>query len=194
MSQPELNIPHLTTAQQELIVARYLESLQPGFLPYPTFLQLARLAVLPTVEVGFVRPSDESEDGTELILTQRPANDAHWPSQWHVPGSAIRADDPITHEHDHDAVVSRVLAEVGGDVEIIGEPKQYDVVRRRGLRGSEITLRLLAVVEGEPERGRFFDADTILRDPPEGGFVETHEAAIESVAEAYRALRAQAND
>lgn len=191
MASPEIELPQLTKDQEAVIAARYLESLQPGFLPYATFLQLARLAVLPTVEIGFVRPSEETEDGAELILTQRPASDKHWPNQWHVPGSAVRADDPIRHEHDHEAVVSRVLAEVGGDVEIVGEPKQFDVVRRRGLRGSEITLRLLAVVEGDPERGRFFDAETVLREPPEGGFVETHEAAIASVAAAYRMYRAE---
>lgn len=191
MSAPNLDIPKLTPQQKQAIANEYLESLEPGVLPLPIFRQLARLGVLSTVEVGLVRPSEQNENGTELVLTPRPSTDEYWPGEWHIPGSAIRADDPVKHEHDHEAVISRVMDEVGGDIRIIGEPKEVDMVRRKGQRGSELTLRLLAEVEGEPGNGRFFDAARVLRQPPEAGLLESHAVAIAKVAEAYESLRAE---
>ena len=179
-------MPNLTEQQRQAVVDDYLSSLPPGFLPGPVFKQYARVGVMPTVEVGLVRPSEQNEGGTELVLAQRSEEDEHWPGQWHVPGSVVRADDKMDHEHDYDDVIGRVFGEVGGDLEVVRGPRAFDVVRRRGLRGAEITLRLLAEVRGEPERGRFFDARNVLAEPPRTGFVETHDLAIASIARAYQ--------
>jgi hypothetical protein len=192
MSAFELPLPQLTSEQEEMIAANYLSKLaeqEPDRLPYEIFLPVAKLMVMHTVEVGFVKPSDEDEESALVLLTQRPATDKFWAKQWHIPGSVVRATDPVKHEHDYDAAFSRVLDEVGGDMQVVRKPIEFDTVRRKGQRGSEVTVRLLAEVEGEPAHGKFFDAAGILRRPPEEGLIDSHSAAIEKVAATYHSLR-----
>lgn len=193
MSESGASLPQLSAEQEEVVAARYLARLaeeSPDRLPFDIFVPVAKLMVMHTVEVGFVKPSTKDEERPLVLLTQRPANDVFWPNQWHIPGSVVRANDPVKHEHDYDAALSRVLGEVGGDIQVIGTPVEFDTVRRRDVRGSEVTVRLLAEVQGDPEHGRFFDTAEVLLHPPEGGLIESHPAAIEKVAAAYLALRA----
>lgn len=196
MSVPESPLPLVTPEQEEAIAANYLAKLaeqRPDQLPYEIFLPVAKLMVMHTVEVGFVKPPEEDGESALVLLTQRPATDKFWPSQWHVPGSVVRATDPVKHEHDYDAAFSRVLDEVGGDIQVIRKPVEFDTVRRKGIRGSEVTVRLLAEVEGDPANGTFFDAADIIRRPPEEGLIGSHAAAIEKIAATYRSLRASAS-
>ncbi len=194
MSVSETSFPQISPEQEQVIAANYLARLaeqQPDRLPFEIFLPVAKLMVMHTVEVGFVKPSDENEENALVLLTQRPATDKFWANQWHIPGSVVRATDPVKHEHDYDAAFSRVLDEVGGDIQVVRDPVGFDTVRRKGMRGSEVTVRLLAEVEGEPANGAFFDAADILRRPPEGGLINSHAEAIEKVAATYRSLRTE---
>lgn len=193
MSESGTSLPQLSAEQEETIATRYLARLAeeaPDRLPFGIFVPIAKLMVMHTVEVGFVKPSAEDTERPLVLLTQRPASDVFWPNQWHIPGSVVRANDPVKHEHDYDAALSRVMGEVGGDIQIVGEPVEFDTVRRRDVRGSEVTVRLLAEVQGNPEHGRFFDATEVLQRPPEGGLIESHPAAIEKIAATYLALKA----
>ena len=190
MSHPgkHKNIPDLTEEQQRLIAARYLSGLaeeEPGLIPYELFVPMAKLMVMHTVEVGFVKPSGTDGRRAQVLLTQRPATDEFWANQWHIPGSIVRATDPVKHEHDYDAAVNRVRDEIGGGIQVISQPLEYDTVRRKGQRGSEVTVRLMADSAGDPVNGRFFDADQVLRNPPDGGLIDSHAAAIEKLAATY---------
>lgn len=180
-------LPDLTPEQTEAVAANYLASLEPGALPFPTFIQIARLAVLNTLEVGFVKPFEE-QGNTRVLLTQRPSTDKFWPNQWHIPGAVVLASDPVKHDHDYDAALGRVRDEAGGSLHMIGDPLEFDTVRRMGLRGSEITVRMLAETEGDPDKGEFFDARDVLKNPPKGGLVHSHEDAIAKIAAAHRSL------
>jgi hypothetical protein len=194
MTDPKEELPNLTEEQQQLVAARYLQKLaeaESGLLPYDIFVPVGRLVVLNTVEVGFVKSSPTDERRAQVLLTQRPETDQFWANQWHIPGSIVRATDPVKHEHDYDAAVSRVVREVGGGIQVVRDPLEYDVVRRKGLRGSETTVRLMAESTGEPHNGAFYDAETVLQNPPEGGLIESHAEAIEKLAKAYHDLKTE---
>lgn len=192
MANPQEQLLNLTEEQQRLIAASYLQSLaeaESGLLPYDIFLPIGRLVVLNTVEVGFVKPSPIDDRRAQVLLTQRPETDQFWANQWHIPGSIVRATDPVKHEHDYDAAVSRVVGEVGGGIQVVRDPLEYDVVRRKGLRGSETTVRLMAESTGQPLNGAFFDTEAVLKNPPEGGLIDSHAEAIERLAKKYRDLK-----
>lgn len=181
----------LSPEQQELVAAHYLSELAEqatGRLPYEIFQPVSQLVVLNTVEVGFVKPSPTDERHAQVLLTQRPATDKHWADQWHIPGSVVLPTDPVKHEHDYDAAIGRVTQEVGGGLRM-GDFVEYDTVRRKGSRGSEVTVRFMNESQGSPARGRFFDARRILVRPPEGGLIETHAEAIEKLAATYHDLK-----
>lgn len=184
----ELETSKLSPQETEAIAVNYLKSLETGFLPKNVFFEVARLAVMNTVEIGFVRPIEEIDQPQKILLTQRPSTDEFWPNQWHIPGSVVRASDPVKHEHDYDAAISRVRNEVGGGLQLIGAPQEFETVRRSASRGSEVTVRLIADTEGDPERGEFFDMADVLKNPPKGGLLETHDVAIAKVAAVQRAL------
>jgi len=191
MKRSDLILPRVTAEQEEAIAGNYLARLaeqHPDKLPLEIFTPLAKLMVLTTVEVGLLKRSTEDENRLLVLLSQRPSSDKFWPNQWHIPGSIIRARDPVADEHDYTPAISRVMAEVGGDIQIVQGPLEYETVRRLGLRGSEVTVRLLAEVEGDPTNGAFFDAAEVLRRPPDTGLLESHSAAIEKVAATYRSL------
>jgi hypothetical protein len=208
MANQETPLPELTDEQRQLIAVNYLHSLaetEPEQLPYDIFVPIAKLMVLNTAEVAFVKPSPTDGRRAQVLLTQRPETDQFWANQWHIPGSIVRATDPVTHEHDYDAAVTRVRDEVGGNIEgirgvlamlglrrgvrLVNYPVEYDIVRRKGLRGSETTVRLMAESKGKPTRGAFFDAQTVLKNPPEGGLIDSHAEAIEKLAARYHDLK-----
>jgi hypothetical protein len=101
---------------------RSLAEAEPDQLPYAIFVPIAKLLVLNTVEVGFVKPAPTDERKAQVLLTQRPDTDQFWANQWHIPGSIVRASDPVKHEHDYDAAVSRVKDEIGGGIQVVQEP------------------------------------------------------------------------
>jgi hypothetical protein len=49
----------------------------------------------------------------------------------------------------------------------------------------------MAESSGEPNRGTFFDAQAILKKPPEGGLINSHAEAIEKLAAKYHDLKAR---
>lgn len=180
-------LPKLTSDESNAVAVNYLASLEHGVLPEELFTQMGRLIVLSTVELGMVRPLDES-GRTKILLTQRPSNDRFWPNQWHVPGSVVRADDPVKHDHDYDAAISRIRDEVGGTLAIIGKPHEFETIRRTGPRGSETTTRVVAETSGDPLNGEFFDVVDVLDNPPKGGLIENHDVAIARIAAAQKKL------
>ncbi|MEI9913678.1 MAG: hypothetical protein WDN66_01585 [Candidatus Saccharibacteria bacterium] len=192
MVDPQEQLPNLTDEQQRLVAVSYLQSLanaETSLLPNDVFLAVGKLVVLNTVEVAFVKPSNTDERDAQVLLTQRSNSDPLWANQWHIPGSIVRAKDPVKHEHDYDAAVSRIFKEVGGGIQVVRDPFEYDVVRRKGQRSSETTVRLMAESAGEPVNGAFFNAEAVLNKPPEGGLLESHAEAIEKLAKKYHDLK-----
>lgn len=186
-------VPELTPDQRYTVTVNFLQELSEGgtdLIPLELFNAMSRLMTLATVEVGMFQPATNDQAGA-ILLGQRSADDPFWASQWHVPGSIIRANDPVTHEGDYDAAMTRALREVGEGVEFASEPHEQRPVRRTGPRGSEITVRFICEVAGIPTHGRFFPFDEAGRlqyDPQNDRFIDGHVDAAQGLATAYLAL------
>lgn len=72
-------------------VTELLSRLDPGFLPFPIFHQVTRIAATPIVEVVPLRMT--SDGNVEVLLLRRPDDDPVWPSQLHTPGTVVRGSD-----------------------------------------------------------------------------------------------------
>jgi ADP-ribose pyrophosphatase YjhB (NUDIX family) len=72
-------------AQAEQLLGR----LEPGFMPFPLFLQIYRLTPSPSLE--FIPFRRDKQGSLEVLLLQRPADDPIWPGEWHNPGRVLRA-------------------------------------------------------------------------------------------------------
>jgi hypothetical protein len=77
--------------------ASILARLGPGFLPFDIFSQVARLCVMPILELVPLRRNHAGQ--LEILLFKRPGNDPHWANGLHTPGTVIRATD-VGHELD----------------------------------------------------------------------------------------------
>jgi hypothetical protein len=194
LASEELKLPELTDEQRRAVAADYLAKLaasKPDLVPKDIYLPMLSLVPATTVEVSLVKPSTADERRALIVLTQRPETDTFWANQWHIPGSIVRGNDPIKHEHDFDAAITRAMDEVNGGLKVVYDPVAYDLVRRRGPRGSETTARFMVETVGEPMEGAFFDAQYVIENPPEGGLIDTHAEAIEKLASTYYDLRSK---
>ncbi len=75
---------------EEKQLADLLSKLEPGFLPYEIFVQIARLVVLSIIE--FV-PLRTNNGVVEVLLLEREPDDDIWPGEVHTPGTVVRPTD-----------------------------------------------------------------------------------------------------
>ena len=68
-----------------------LSKLEPGFLPFDVFVEIARLVVLSIIEFVPLRLNEKGE--IEILLLSRGPDDPIWPNELHVPGTVIRPTD-----------------------------------------------------------------------------------------------------
>jgi hypothetical protein len=133
--------------------ASMLTKLDPGFLPYPIFEQIARLVALPIVEVIPLRLIEES---TEVLLIERSADDPLWPNALHTPGTVIRATDVHKKEQEHWEAFRRIAEdELKGTS--VGPPQYLGTQLHASKRGVEQAQLYWVEVLGLPTTGRFFD-------------------------------------
>ena len=155
------NTHEKSLSEEEIrVTAEYLRRLPKGFLPKEIFLAVAELVTTPTMEVAPLRTNEQGQ--TEVLLVQRPADDAHWPSGWHMPGTVIRSTDQ---EGSLDSGFHRILAgELEGQVRPLANPvyvgmKFWDVER-----GRELDQMHYIEVEADDIAdmpGQFFTIDTL---------------------------------
>lgn len=72
-------------------LAALLSSMEPGFLPYDIFVQIARLVVLSIIE--FVPLRKNKNGNIEVLLLSRGMDDPIWPGELHTPGTVVRPTD-----------------------------------------------------------------------------------------------------
>lgn len=175
----EENNQPLTNEEIEA-VASLLQRLPRGYLPQPIFWAVASLVTTPTMEVA---PLRKTANGLEIYLTQRPENDPHWPSGWHIPGTVIRSTDE---EGSLASGFARVLQdELGEGMRYVSEPVQVTTKFWDVTRGRELDLVHYIEVEVIDEAkltGRFFPVDSL----PETT-LEHHKIMIPEIAAAFRA-------
>ncbi len=127
-----------------------LRELQPGFLPYDIFVELARLTVLSIIE--FVPLRRNAQGITEVLLLAREADDPLWPSELHVPGTVIRPTDTQGKIY---AAFERILSE-----ELAGtktsSPHHVSNLLHKSKRGTEQAQVFWVEVLEEPKIGKFY--------------------------------------
>ncbi len=135
-----------------------LKTLEPGKLPLPIFLEVARLTVTPIIEIVPLRKNIEGR--VEVLLTKREDDDAHWAGMYHTPGTVIRASD-IPGSYD-DAFKRIISGELGGIS--VSEPVYVTSILHKVKRGMESALIFWVEVNEEPKTGEFFDYGNLPED------------------------------
>lgn len=178
-------IHHDAPTEAEIAAATdTLSRLEQGYLPYPLFMQMARLATLATVELVPLRRTGLD---TEVLLVPRPDGDP-WEGEWHVPGTVILPTDPLRHSHDYSAPLARLIGsngELKSGVKAVGEPILVDTERRKTRRGDELSVIHYVEVKGEPEDGEFFDIETFPNNVPDPGVIDHHVGFIQRTVATY---------
>jgi len=157
------------------VLTKLLGKLQPGLLPLDIFLQIARLTVLPILEVVPVRMHDAK---AQVLVLPREANDGLWPDDVHVPGTVLRADDKGALEK----ALERIKKELGGAS--LGEPVFVQTVFHESKRGWELAFVFWAEMGGEPKLGQYYDLENLP-----GNIMASQTEFIREAGRHYQAYR-----
>lgn len=137
--------------------ASLLAGLDPGFLPYPIFEQIARLVALPIVE--FV-PLRKTESGVEVLLIARPDDDPLWPGLLHTPGTVIRTTDLNEGKQENWPAFERILKDELEDTKV-SNPHYVGSIFHESKRGAEQAQLYWVEVLEEPTVGTFYSVDDL---------------------------------
>lgn len=163
-----------------------LNRVPKGFLPQALFIAVAAKVTMPTMELVPVRQNQNGD--VEVLLTQRPNDDPYWPSQWHMPGTIIRASD--NEGTDFSSGVERVLQnELHGTVHMIGKPRYIGMKFWDVARGRELDQVFYFETDAKDEdvvEGQFFSVKNL----PEST-VSHHKVMIPEIAAAFRMQHAE---
>ena len=136
--------------------AELLTRIPAGFLPFPIFRQVARLAVFSIVEIVPLRVRDGQ---IEVLLLKRGEEKQDWPELWpgilHTPGTVIRPTDELG---SYKEAFSRILQDELHGVELAGEPQYVYNLLHHNKRGTESAQVFIVEVVGEPAAGAFYPA------------------------------------
>lgn len=113
-------------------IVKLLSCLEPGYLPYEIFEQVARIVALPIIE--FI-PLRYINNHIEVLLLRRPDNDRFWPGEWHTPGTIIRATD-VGKSGEIWPPFNRIINEEL-DESIVSEPHFVGSIFHKSRRGAE---------------------------------------------------------
>ena len=140
-------------SDETIELAAQLNRYEPGFLPEPLFVSIARLAVLTAIE--FI-PLRRTTDGTiQVLLFERPDTDPVWPGMLHTPGTVVRPSDATL----EDSFKRLFKDELGNQQAYTPLFIGTDLIHHK--RGSTVTLEHLLQVDQVLGEGTFYDVDTI---------------------------------
>ena len=147
----------MTTNKEITEAARILSGLEPGFLPFPIFEQVARLSTLPIVEIVPLRQNARGE--VEVLLLPRHAVDdlAIFKDNLHTPGVVVRPSD--TSGSFEDAFRRILQDELQGLA--CSEPTYVTHILHNSGRGLEAAQIYWVEVLEEPIVGAFYTADEL---------------------------------
>lgn len=138
-------------------LATKLAELEPGFLPYPVFDQIARLVALPIIE--FV-PLRTHNGKTQVLLIDRGEDDKHWAGELHTPGTVVRATDLEENSGGNQKTFNRILHdELKGAP--VGDPHYAGNIFHKSKRGAELAQIFWIEITGESPVGAFYDTDNL---------------------------------
>jgi hypothetical protein len=139
---------------EEQKLAQLLAELEPGFLPYEIFKQVARLVVLPIIEFVPVRQKDGQ---VEVLLLNRSKFDDIWPGELHTPGTVIRPTDSTGEIY---KAFDRILNdELAGTK--VSSPHYVGSILHSSKRGMEQAQVYWVEVLEEPKVGQFYQISNL---------------------------------
>ena len=145
----------MITREEEVEAARILAKLEPGFLPFDIFQQVARLVVFSIVEVVPLRVSATGQ--IEVLLLDREADDPIFPGQVHTSGCVVR---PTDTPGSFETAFQRILHDELGDIRT-SEPVYVTQLLHHSGRGMESSHIYWVEVRGEPAVGTFYPVDDL---------------------------------
>jgi hypothetical protein len=149
--------------EQIVHTAQLLHQLQPGWMPWDIFKEVARITVTSVIELV---PLHRGKTGLEVLMTRRPVDDVFWPNQWHTPGTILRATDTgLTLA----SAFNRLFTEELQDTTRVGKPTFIDTLFCTNVRGT--TLALVHWVElsaNAPHVGQYFPITQLPNDRVQG--------------------------
>ena len=142
------------TKEETNKLVELLKQIEPGFLNFDVFVQIARLVVLSIIE--FV-PLRIKGDKIEVLLLSRGGDDPIWPNELHVPGTVIR---PTDNENKIYMAFDRIINdELGGTK--MSEPYFVGSILHKSKRGSEHAQVYWVEVLEKPKVGKFYPVDEL---------------------------------
>ena len=160
--------------------AELLKMLEPCFLPYPIFEQVARLIALPIIE--FI-PFKKTDEGIKVLLLRRPENDPIWPNELHTPGTVIRATDIGIGES-----IWRPFERILND-ELLGthvsKPHFVGSIMHQSRRGTEQAQIYWLEILDDPKIGELHSLDHLPKE-----FLESQRNFVFQAAESFKRSRA----
>lgn len=161
----------------ELNISDQLAEFEPGKLPLDIFNQIARLNVVPVVEVV---PFYRTEQGNiKVYLLQRDNDDNLWPGQYHIPGTIVSARD---HAGSFNDATGRILTS-GLSSYSPDNPQMVDVQLCKVSRGMEVAIVFITELRISPDPKSLFDLDNL----PEN-MINGHEGFIEIAKQKFSQL------
>lgn len=140
----------LSAEEVETLVS-LLNKCEPGNLPDPVFVAVARIAVYPAIELVPLRQTGER---LEVLLVKRRQDDLVWPGAYHIPGTVFRPTD-----NDFSGAIRRLL-----DDELAGleaEPILIGTYFSRSKRGTGVGFNYVINIDGDSPAGKFFDINDL---------------------------------
>lgn len=145
----------MLSKKQEDQLAELLKGLEPGFLPYEIFKQIARLVVLPIIE--FVPLRENNEGQVEVLLLRRAQDDDIFPGEQHTPGTVIRPTDRVGNIFEaFDRILKEELKSTA-----VGPPYFVGSIFNESKRGKEQAQVYWVEVLGAPKVGTFYQIDSL---------------------------------
>jgi hypothetical protein len=156
----------LTQSEQETLI-KLLEKLEPGFLPFGIFLQVARLVVLPIVEFVPLRLNEQGE--IEILLLTRGPDDPLWPNELHVPGTVVRPTDNAEKMY---LAFDRILNDELKSMHM-SSPHYVGNILHKSKRGMEQAQVYWIEVLEEPHAGKLYQVEKLPKNLMESqrGFI-----------------------
>ena len=136
-------------------VASKLSKLEPGFLPFAIFHQIARLVTMAIVEIVPLRKSPEGK--IEILLLKREADDPIFPRQLHSPGKVVLASDTAG---SFNSTLQRVLSEELTGVRT-SKPVFVKSMLHHSGRGMEVSQIFWVEVYGDSTVGEFYNVNNL---------------------------------
>ena len=163
--------------EEERQLVELLAKLEPGFLPYEIFVQIARLVTLPIIE--FV-PLRVRGGEVEVLLLERDADDEFWPGEVHVPGTVVRPTDSLGEIY---KAFDRIRRDELQNTNI-SEPYFVGSILHKSKRGMEQAQVFWVEVLEDPRVGKFYPVEQL----PDN-LIESQRGFINEAIRSYRASK-----